>query len=351
MIVVINIAENSLTDRAKRHVLLARKLSQRFEVNFLTSDFDHAHKNHIDHTNKLENEIFFSVTGYHGHFSVWRFITHWQFSLKVLLYLLKNRPTHIIVSSIPPEIIFLCALYKLLVAKNTKIYLDIRDIWPEAFTSLRNKNFLLKIFVSYYFKIMNVFSRSQINKAVLTNIDFKKSKLVPNSNVVIPLGYDLNRWKKFAGPNKDRSGVVYIGNFTEQFDITVFNLELLSNSFGPVTAVGEGPLREKYANAELLQVYGRVSFDLVPEILSRFKYGLLPVTGEATFPNKIYDYYLSGLSIISNSRISLEKLKLPGRKVEYIDGKIFLLKHDDLNGELFKNYEQTVESIENYFFN
>lgn len=351
MIVVINIAENSLTDRAKRHVLLAQKLSKRFEVKFLTSNFDHAHKKHIDHTNKLENEIFFSVAGYHGHFSIWRFITHVQFSLKVLWYLLSNRPTHIIVSSIPPEIVFVCALYKLVVSKSTQIYLDIRDIWPEAFTSLRKKNFLIKKVVSYYFNIMNSFSRSQINKAVLTNIDFKKSKLVTECNVVIPLGYDPTRWENFPAPNRNRSGVVYIGNFTEQFDITAFDLELLSNAFGPVTAVGEGPLREKYADVELLQVLGRVSFDFVPDILSSFRYGLLPVTGEATFPNKIYDYYLSGLSIVSNSRASLESLKRPGSIVEDIDGKLFLLKHDDLNDGLFKNYEQTVESIENFFFN
>ena len=146
---IISLSENNNTGRGNRNILLAKKLEEKgHKVTFATSNFDHGKKKKITPTKFIESSNFFfnvfSIPEYKTNLSFLRFIGHYVFSFK-LLYKYRNQNFDIVfVSSIPPEVLLISTFLK-----KKKLIVDIRDIWPDAIFSYRNKSILKNLFRIY----------------------------------------------------------------------------------------------------------------------------------------------------------------------------------------------------------
>ncbi|ELO1773986.1 hypothetical protein QXB69_002049 [Vibrio fluvialis] len=337
-------AENSRTNRAKRHVKVFEKLLLLGNSGYyFTTNFDHASKNKILESAK-DYEIDIWVPGYKSHTGLMRMVTNIIFSI-ILFYelLLKAKKDDIVVvSSIPTEIAFSVSLLKLFKKKLTLV-IDVRDVWPDSFpgTGLKKNIF------SMYCDALNIFSYSRADEIIYVNEDFsnflKKNNCYYDKSTYIPLGADLTRWQ-VKNKNVDVSDVsltkyVYVGNFNKQFDLSVFGDEFLSNNEKNISLIGDGELVDKYRlkipNANFM---GFLPQETVVNCLRKCKVGLLPITGGATLPNKLYDYILSGLDIVTNSEYVARYLSLT-EVVYYEDSSLYYIENNNCNRNFLIDYE------------
>lgn len=330
---IVNIAENFQTNRSQRNVKLYEFLkAEALDVKILSSNFDHAKKEHI--TNNHKDQYLFNVPGYLEHISVMRVITSWVFSLKVFFHLLKQKQKcTILVSSIPSELPF--CLFILKFFKKIDYCIDLRDVWPASYPSKRN---LIFTAFSLYCNVLNYFGFSRSKHISIVNPHFLN--FLPSSvsckNSIIPLGYDKVRFYR----NEEvivgcRSGFVYVGNLNKSFDLRVFSK--IQSQLGSFLIVGDGELRGEYESEfPSCSITGLVDPDIVTNILYKKKIGLLPISGQATLPNKVYDYYACGLDILTNSEKAAKQL---AEKFEIL-GDNFYIKNEDIKRELMIDYSE-----------
>ena len=338
MIILINISENFQTRRARRVPNVADRLAERGEAyHLLSSNFDHGTKKFV-YSNR-EDETLIRVLRYSDHFSLIRVINHIWFSICVFFYVsFTRRVRAIYVSSIPPELLFVIVLSRY-VGNSAKILVDVRDVWPDSVPGIHSRTWKARLF-SCYANLVYKFCFRRVDEIVVANPDFEDYvKRYGASSTLVGLGYDSKRFNK---KNITGVGLVYIGNLNESFDLRSMK-EFLS--VAPVLKIiGDGPLaaeyRREFPNADMP---GFVDYDDVGGVLASFKYGLLPVTGNATFPNKLFDYYGAGLGVITNDEKAAKLWSLGN--YEEINSNIFVIENDKLRKELFDEYSVIADTL------
>ena len=339
MIFLINISENLQTNRAQRMIRVFDYLSSAgFDTRIISSNFDHGLKLFLEKSNG--NEILVPVFPYKSHFSPLRMLNHIWFAIAVVWFTLKEREiSHIYTSSIPPELLLAVVLLKR-VKKNLRITVDVRDVWPDSLPVKKSRKLAARLFKFYSNRIYN-YTFQRCDCVIISNPDFKSYlSRFGCSGIVVPLGYDKYRFQE-SKPVK-KKGSVYIGNFNESFDLRVMSDFL--NAEERVSLIGDGPLREIYETVFVnVNFLGHIEYRSVPETLSGFEYGLLPITGAATLPNKLYDYYGSGLDVVTNCEISAN-LWSAGAYETNSEG-LFIVRHCNLIPELFIDYEVVAKRI------
>ena len=340
MIYIINIAECFETNRAKRNIWLYRKLeSAGKSVKIISSNFDHGLKKHFKSTNS--NQILIPVLSYSSHISLLRLLNHIWFSFAVFFICLLNlRLKAILVSSIPSELAFSIAVLKL-IRPRLKIVLDVRDTWPESLPNQYKEFWYSKIFITYC-NYLNSFSFSRFNDALVANPDFSPYvNKFRESYVLVPLGYDKVRFS--SDINCNRTGSVYIGNFNASFDVKLLSdfIKLGENT----VFIGGGPLEYEYRTKfPCSQFIGFLSYQDVAGNLARFEYGLLPISGSATLPNKVFDYVAAGLKVITNSE-HCAAMWSKGRFVTLPCG-LYLVEPASFDRELLLSYDEVAGLME-----
>jgi len=340
VIVLINICENFQTKRAKRIVNVFNCLKNKGnDVKIISSNFDHGEKKKLVSNN--DGEILIPVFSYKSHFSVFRFVNHLWFALCVFFILVRIKNLQAVyTSSIPPELLFAVSLVKI-VREKIKVCADVRDIWPDSWPgqTVTLKSTCFKIYANF----LNRFSFKRFDEIIIANPEYNEFVSRFNcSGTLATLGYDMERFSKIK--ERDRVGCVYIGNFNHSFDLRT--LAEFIDTQADVRLIGDGPLMAEYRKSFGYAVFhGFVEPDVVPNILSECVYGLLPITGKATLPNKLFDYYACGLNIITNSETAA--MFWSNGEYSVIKSDVFLIRHESLRKELFLDYSEVASEIVN----
>ena len=218
------------------------------------------------------------------------------------------RVNKIILPSRPVELIFFMALLKRL--KRNSIFLDIRDVWPDAL-DIENKR-KKRIFEIY----CNIYLRPSLRAYTNTfhvapSFQTWLHRYAPECpSVFIPLGWENDRWPGNPTPHiidvNNRIRLVCVAQLQYQIDIRPVLEVLAGNERLHLTIIGEDGSGERYSHAKdyidqknikNIQIIGKVSRTEVVRLLKEQDFGILPMI--STFiPNKIFDYMASFLPTI-----------------------------------------------------
>ncbi|QOQ69297.1 glycosyltransferase family 4 protein [Photobacterium damselae] len=305
MIYIISPFENDFESRGTRNLSLYKRLIGNGEsVKFITSNFSHQNKNKVSHDDfsKDINYKIIDVIPYNRNLSVKRFLTHIDFSIKLYLYLYKviQNGDKIIVSSIPPEMIFVLTLLK--GNKDIEITLDVRDIWPDALPLGGLKKKLFKLYCNFFYSRCD----SHVDNITYVAESFKYkwiNKYCPSHNgFFLPLGYDDLRWGRDSSKkNRNNLKFVYIGYLQSQFPLKEI-IESVNDKDGfELHIIGDGENKRKYEEISSKNIifHGNQPLDKAAELVSNSDVGILPISGNAQMPNKLFDYLGAALPILS----------------------------------------------------
>ena len=115
------------------YYLYKRFEDERFEVKMLASDYNHITKESIREKN--EKIQYLSVTRYKKNISFSRFYSHWGFGVHCYRIMKTWKPDIVYVLAPPNLCVYFSSIYKSN-NTNTKLIVDIIDLWPESFPSL-----------------------------------------------------------------------------------------------------------------------------------------------------------------------------------------------------------------------
>lgn len=132
--------------RNSRPFKIYSALKDKYEVKYITSDFDHWDKNYKD-TTKLPEAIYLHVCNYTRSLSFQRILSHLQFAYALNRYLNdlkeKERPNKICCIMPTSTSAYICGRY----CKRHKIrfIVDVIDLWPESLYPITKFSWLFKL--------------------------------------------------------------------------------------------------------------------------------------------------------------------------------------------------------------
>ena len=127
-----------------------------------------------------------------------------------------------------------------------------------------------------------------------------------------------------------------------------FNLKVLQDFIntnkGLLTIIGKGDLEDEYRNNFPQAVFpGYIEYDDVAIELVKYRYGLLPITGSATLPNKLYDYAACELDIVTNCLESSRMWSI--KEPEIIMKGVYLVRSSNVKREYLQDYSVIAYAI------
>ena len=322
--------------RQMRYALLAEALVRAgHRVVFWSSDFHHLLKskrgvpsiychNEID-VRLISTVPYYKNVGVRRLRSHRRFAQEWRKEAVAFVEQTKQKPDVIVCSS-PPLSLFSVGEY---LAKqfDSRILLDVQDIWPETFyrvlpSSCRWMGRLLflplhRLARRAYARANGVSSVSEAYDTIIARKDL----------MVFPLGMKLPKKLEFettAGTLR----LCYVGNLGSGYclEAVMSGMEQLIKSKREVqlTIAGDGPKRrlvEKYAaRYPQIRYEGFMNADGLDSILRSSDVGIVPMKASSgvSIPNKIVDYTGYGLAILNGLEGAAEKtLSAYGAGIQY----------------------------------
>ena len=258
-IFLVSPTESVITQRGKRHPNLAKFLANKnIDLEYITSTINHAEKRIFTEKeivfgkNRINYNITFLDAGlYKMNISFRRLIWNIKFALSVYKNLKRNCKENdvIILPSRPSELLYIGRLIKR--KRNVKLFIDIEDIWPDAFL-INNK--LIKSGFYLYCNILNKLSIPYFESGVHVSPNFSQwlNRYKPGfTSVFTPLGINHGELKPeyIAIYNKEpeQINLFYGGTLTLQFDILpVLEAVLLSKRNFKITLAGDGGTGERF---------------------------------------------------------------------------------------------------------
>lgn len=256
---------------------------------------------------------------YNKNVSLKRFYSHYLFARNVYKYLLKRKKPDLIYCSVPSlDVAKIAAKY----AKdnNTKLIIDVQDLWPEAFKLIFNIPIISNIIfypmkktADYIYESADeiiAVSETYLNRALEANRTIKEGKIVF-------LGTDLSEFdeafinNKYQNKPENEVWVAYAGTLGHSYDLTnVFDaLEIVKNTGIDnlkFIVMGDGPLKEKFQGyAEEKQIdtlfTGRLPYGDMVGLLGVCDIAVNPISKGAaqSIINKHGDYAAAGLPVIN----------------------------------------------------
>ena len=287
-----------------------------YEVTCYLSDFDHIKKEYVK-TNSGFNCYFVHVPSYNSNISIKRIISHLLFGNEINKLINNERPDLIYLLVPPNNTAKYCTLYKKCYP-NTKLIIDIIDMWPESFPFMGfNDNYIFKrwkklrddaikesdfIFTEcdyYQQQLLDIFKEKKMYSLFL----FKEQSLEERQLVLNSLQHKKTNSKnlKFA----------YLGSINNIIDIdgicnVIYNY-INSGYQCDLHAIGDGEKRELFEQ-KIMQLgcktkfYGKILDETSKiNILTQCDYGLNMMKDISVgLTLKSIDYFSYGLPIINN---------------------------------------------------
>ena len=226
-----------------------------YQVKCFFSDFDHIKKEYIDMLD-TNNCYYIHVPAYRSNVSFKRILSHLAFGNKINQIIKKEKPD-LIYLLVPPNITAkYCGEYKKKYPQ-TKLILDIIDLWPESFPfKLLRKNIFFKVWKNmrnnaikvsdliftecqYYQKLLN----DELKNFNSYNLSLFKDQYIEDQKLVLDIiNNKINKDKilKFA----------YLGSMNSILDIEtitkVINFFILKGNKCELHAVGDGEKRTQF---------------------------------------------------------------------------------------------------------
>lgn len=310
--------DNSRTNN--RFAYIAGILSEKHDVEIVTSDFYHGTKTYF--TESL-NQLPYKVTmlheiSYNRNISLKRFFSHFKWGQKVRKYLESIEKPDVIYCAVPT----LKASYeaaKYCEKNNIKFIIDIQDLWPEAFKMVFHVPVVSNIiFTPFKWMANGVYKRADeviavsdtyVNRVLYVN---KKTKV----GLTVFLGTDMRTFDENVKHNPMKKldnelWLAYCGTLGASYDLTcVFDaLVLLRHKriqLPKFVVMGSGPRKEEfeaYAKKKQLDVVftGRLPYDQMCGRLKACDMTVNPITHGAaqSIINKHGDYAMSGLPVLN----------------------------------------------------
>lgn len=291
----------------------------------LSSNFDHRYKRNNDF---LECQKFVSKCAknvqlkyipalkYSKNVGLMRLLSNLYFSISLFFYLLfsLSKGDRVLVNSIPPEVLMFSSWACLF--KKAELYVDIRDIWPDALISDGKLDVKERLFSVYCRAVYKCRISGVIKGVQSVAKQFECWSKVNISKSIKPkivyLGYDVARWGdlddsiQVARSEQGKFTGVYIGYLNMQFDLMgVFKEELFSSS--SLHIIGDGYRSNEYRSvtkdsSQKVKYHGMVAPDRVQSLVREIgpDFALLPLKpgAQAVMPNKLFDYIALGLPIV-----------------------------------------------------
>lgn len=295
--------------------------NQGFQVELITSDFDHGSKMYKDEPVRTYKSriTYVHESGYTDNISFRRLYSHRCWGMNIRKYLESH--------SIPDYIY--CAVPSLTAAKeaakfsrkhHVQFFIDIQDLWPEAFGLVIKSQVLrklllfpMKLYADKVYKLADkiiAVSETYKNRALAVNTSDKEglSVYLGNDGII----FDEARRKYRLDRKDDEIWLCYVGTLSFSYDIecVLDALCLLKEKDrAPVikfVVIGDGPLKNRFVKyAEDRSVYaeftGKLPYQEMVGLLCSCDIAVNPIKkGSAgSIINKVGDYALSGLPVVN----------------------------------------------------
>lgn len=304
-----------------RFSYLARSLSDRHDVELITSDFYHTLKTRRDgpvpdHPFKI---TFIHEAGYSKNVSLRRFISHHGFGKRVAGHLRSRERPDVIYCAVPSLTASLEAA-KYCRKNGVRFVVDVQDLWPEAFSMVFRVPVVSSLVFAPFRRMADriyrsadavcAVSKTYIDRALSVNETCKKGTCVY-------LGTQLDDFDSNvrANPVLDKPEgelwLGYCGTLGSSYDLTcVFDALCLLREKGAVPPrfiiMGDGPRRgelEDYAKKRGVNArfYGLLPYDEMCGLLAACDIVVNPILARsaASIINKHADYAASGRPVIN----------------------------------------------------
>ena len=281
-----------------------------YEITYLTSDFHHNSKKHYK-VEGLDHCIQIPTKPYQKNISPQRILSHIRFARDVFKKAAELQPELLYVE-VPPNSLSRQAAHYKKKHPETKLVLDIFDMWPESFPGHRAKQLL-----ALPFRVWGQFRNKGLSKAdlVLTECDLFRDKLQPYLKNTP--NHTLHLCRSAATTEnavtlipQEAIHLCYLGAINNIIDIpTIAALIGLVQNQRPVVLhiIGDGESREKFVAAveetgARVQFHGKI-YDAAQKqaIFDQCSFGL-NIMKDSVFVGltmKSLDYFAGGLPIIN----------------------------------------------------
>ncbi len=283
-----------------------------YDVDILTSDYDHINKNKI--TNKNSNCLYIPTLSYKKNISITRVLSHIKFAKDTYIRLSEIQPD-IIYALLPPNSVGkMCSKYKIR-NKKVKLMVDIIDMWPESMP-------LQKMMQTYIYKSWKNIRNKTIEVAdyVFTECDLyrerMKKELLKKKGCTLYLckSQEINSYLRVSTDNIASKAIklCYLGSINNIIDLNaisrvVYNLKK-NGFYVEVNIIGDGESREKLVDiieksGGTAIYYGKIFDEKQKEtIMNKCHFGLnlMKETVCVGLTTKSIDYFSIGLPIINN---------------------------------------------------
>lgn len=297
---------------------LADKLTERHNVEIITSDFCHEKKQHYIRPYPSENRklTILHEIGYKKNISIKRILAHALWGRNVANYLKKRKKPDVIYCAIPT----LTAAYlagRICCKRKIKFIIDIQDLWPEAFMMLLKKNILNDLIFLPVTILSNAIYKQADGICAVSDTYGQRALKVNRKckrETTVYLGTELSLFNKSSlqepilKKNINEIWIGYCGTLGSSYDLTcvIDALHIINDKKIKFIVMGDGP-REKefrdYAKKKKVNVIftGRIKHEQVRGLLSICDIAVNPITHNAaqSIINKHADYAAAGLPVIS----------------------------------------------------
>ena len=354
--------------------LIDELLENECKVSLISAKFDHSTKTHRIKNNNVKNyhknlEIFLiDSPGYKNNISLSRLVDHIVLSWNLYLFLkrFKKKPDSVFIGFPPIETSIV--LFQWARKIRSKIFLDVKDLWPEIFTYNENilKKNILKICFFPYFKLYRFMVRNSDYLVSITQefVEYLKhdAKRKSNKNIVTYLTSQSSR-KIESRINKDDDFLTigFAGSFMDAFDFqsirtAIKNVKtntklrfLLAGDGGSITEV-----RKLFADFKNVDFLGWLDGNKLDEFYLKIDLFIIPLKQRndfsLSFPNKAMDALSRSKPILCSCNGSLTNFLIKNHCGLYYDpgsnkDLAEILDNFYLNKSLLKKMSTNIEKI------
>lgn len=332
---------------------------KKVKTKWITANFDHYSKEFISTNDR--NILLLKTSSYFKNQSIKRIISHWTFSLNLLIYLFFNikKNDKVLISSVPPEIGLIVYIAKLFIKFDYVV--DLRDLWPDVFIESKMSK-IKKISLNVYFNLLNKIMFSKTQKMISPSkgyLDYfnKKYKLdLPNEEIYFTY---INSNKILKNKNYKNLNIVFCGSVNDYFDFNHILKVVKNDRSLNLHIIGDGKSikvieKFKFDNSlHNIYLHGYLNHKQINKIMIEMHIGIAPYRNIKNFnlniTNKIVEYLSFGLPILTScSNYQKEFIEKNNLGFSYHDYDSLKIKIAELTNT---NFRFKISKNCYYFFN